>query len=246
MVRYWIGTSGWQYRHWRGDFYPQRLPQRLWLAHYMDHFPTVELNNSFYRQPQDDTWDRWRQAASTDFRFAVKANRFLTHIKRLNDISESLERFLKGARRLQDRLGPVLFQTPPNFHRTPENQRRLAALLDLLPANGRFAVEFRHASWFGQETLGLLRAHDAAFCCYDMKDLNPPLTATAGFLYLRFHGPGDAYASNYTDTALKHWARRLRGLDRHLDEVWAYFNNDLGGHAVRNALTLTQLLEGEP
>lgn len=243
MARFWIGTSGWQYRHWRQLFYPREVPQQRWLDFYMQHFRTVEINSSFYRQPAPRTWDGWRSAAAEDFRFAVKANRFLTHILRLRGVEQPLRRFLEGASRLEEHLGPILFQLPPNFQRSDENQARLARLLELLPGDKRFAVEFRHSSWFAAPVYDLLRHGGVAFCSFDMPDLECPLLATAPHAYVRFHGPGETYVGNYSDEALEGWAQRLLALSADLEEVWVYFNNDIGGHAVRNAAYLRQRLE---
>jgi uncharacterized protein YecE (DUF72 family) len=242
VTTFWVGTSGWHYKHWRDIFYPRELSQREWFAHYAGHFPTVELNNSFYRQPKDSTWEQWRRAAPEGFRFAVKANRFLTHIKRFSDSEAALERFLSGAERLGPSLGPVLFQTPANFHRTDVNLQRLESFLSLLPASHRFVFEFRHASWLGDETLALLRSHGAGFCIFDMPSLKCPIAATADFAYLRMHGTSELYASNYTDEMLQSWAKRLRELSHGLSDVWVYFNNDIHGFAVSNARKLRELL----
>ena len=242
MARFWIGTSGWHYPHWRGAFYPQRLATREWLSYYARRFATVELNASFYRQPRTSTWELWRATAPDGFRFAVKASRFLTHIRRLAEPKEPLDRFLAGARLLGDRLGPVLYQLPPGFHRTPENVGRLEAFLPLLPGDVLHAVEFRHASWFVDETADLLRRHGVAFCSFDMVGLECPLLATAAFAYVRFHGSDAPYAGNYTEEMLEAWAARLRALARDVDEVYAYFNNDALGCAIANARTLSKML----
>ena len=242
MARFWIGTSGWHYGHWRGRFYPQELPTREWLPYYAGRFPTVELNASFYRQPRPSTWDLWRRTAPQGFRFAVKANRFLTHIKRLAECDEPLGRFLEGARRLGDRLGPILYQMPPSFHRTEENAGRLESFLPSLPPELMYAFEFRHKSWFGEETTEQLRRHGAAFCSYDMVGFQCPLAATAPFAYVRFHGSEARYASNYTDEMLEGWAARLRELAAGAEEVYVYFNNDAWGFAVANATKLAELL----
>lgn len=242
MARYWIGTSGWHYEHWRGVFYPEGLPSRDWLSYYAERFPTVEINASFYRQPKTSTWELWRATVPDDFRFVVKASRYLTHIKRLADPAEPLGRVVAGARLLGERLGPLLYQMPPNFHRTAENVGRLEAFLPLLPRDVQHAVEFRHNSWFGEETADLLRRHGVAFCSFDMAGLECPLRATARFAYLRFHGPGALYASNYGDEMLEGWAARLRALGREVDEVYAYFNNDAFGYALANARRLSELL----
>jgi len=245
MARFYVGTSGWHYPHWRGVFYPEDLPSREWLSHYAQRFPTVELNASFYRQPKESTWGLWRRTVPEGFRFAVKASRFLTHIRRLAGPEEPLERVLSGARLLGDRLGPLLYQLPPGFHRTPENVSRLEAFLALLPEDLLHAVEFRHRSWFGDETVALLRRHGVAFCSFDMVGLECPLLATARFAYFRFHGSEALYASNYTDEMLHDWAARLDGLGREVDEAYVYFNNDAWGYAVANAHTLAGLLGAE-
>lgn len=242
VSRFWIGTSGWHYSHWRGAFYPEELAPREWLSYYTQRFPTVELNGSFYRQPRTSTWELWRKTAPEGFRFAVKASRFLTHIRRLANPQEPLERVLSGARLLGDRLGPVLYQLPPGFHRTPENVERLEAFLPLLPGDVRHAIEFRHRSWFVDETAELLRRHGIAFCSFDMVGLECPLLATAPFAYVRFHGSEALYASNYTDEMLEGWAARLRDLAREADELYIYFNNDACGYAIANARTLAELL----
>ena len=242
MSRFWIGTSGWHYGHWKRCFYPQELPARKWLSFYAQRFPTVELNASFYRQPRASTWDLWRETAPEGFRFAVKANRYITHIKRLDDCADPLERFLAGARRLGDRLGPVLYQMPPSFHRTDENVARLKEFLPLLPKELMHAFEFRHQSWFGEETMEELRRQGVGFCSFDMVGFECPLTATAPYAYVRFHGSEARYASNYTDEMLEGWAARLRDLAAELEDVFVYFNNDAWGFAAANAARLCELL----
>ncbi len=242
MARFYVGTSGWHYPHWRGVFYPEDLPSRDWLSYYVRRFPTVELNASFYRQPRESTWGLWRRTVPEGFRFAVKASRFLTHIRRLADPEEPLERVLSGARLLGDRLGPLLYQLPPGFHRTPENVSRLEVFLALLPDDAQHAIEFRHRSWFGDDTAALLGRHGAAFCSFDMVGLECPLLATARFAYFRFHGSEALYASCYTEEMLHDWAARLDGLGRDVDEAYVYFNNDAWGYAIANARTLAGLL----
>ncbi len=243
MARFWVGTSGWHYYHWLGNFYPEDLPSGRWLAYYARHFATVELNNSFYRQPRPSAWELWRRTVPEGFRFAVKANRFITHIKRLREVADSLERFLEGASRLGDRLGPLLYQLPPSFHRTEENLERLARFLELLPRQQQHAVEFRHRSWFGEETWSMLRRYGVAFCCFDSPGLKTPLVATAPHAYVRFHGGEALYASNYSDEALWEFSRRLLALGQETAEVYVYFNNDACGFAVSNARTLRDYLE---
>ncbi len=242
MGRFWIGTSGWHYFHWSGRFYPEELDPRRWLAFYAGRFPTVELNASFYREPKESTWDTWRRTVPEGFRFAVKAHRFITHVKRLHDCQDALERQLRLAARLRDRLGPILFQLPPSFQRTEENAQRLGAFLDLLPKGLPCAFEFRHTSWFSEETMAQLRSRGAAFCSYDMANIQCPLVATASFAYMRFHGSVLVYHGNYTDEMLADWAQRLLSLSAEVDDVYIYFNNDAEGYAVANALRLAEIL----
>ncbi|MCS7276244.1 MAG: DUF72 domain-containing protein [Dehalococcoidia bacterium] len=240
---FYVGTSGWHYYHWLGAFYPEDLPPSRWLAHYARRFATVELNNPFYRQPRAAAWDLWRRTAPEGFVFAVKANRFLTHIKRLKDVEEPLRRFLEGATRLGPHLGPILYQLPPSFHRTVENEERLARFLAILPRGLRHAIEFRHRSWLTDDTCRLLGEHGVALCCFDAPRLRTPLVATAPFAYMRFHGAEALYASNYSDEELAQWARRLAALGEGLEAVYVYFNNDACAFAVFNALALMEHLQ---
>jgi uncharacterized protein YecE (DUF72 family) len=236
MTRFWIGTSGWHYNHWRERFYPRDLPKHGWFTYYARVFDTVELNNSFYRQPKSETWREWRDAAPPGFRFAVKANRFLTHIKRFKDIEDSLKRFMEGAEGLGSFLGPILYQAPPNFRRTDDNLTRLDAFFRLLPARHQHVFEFRHSSWSVDETLELLRRYNVALCVQDMPNLEVPHVATADFVYVRLHGKEKTYTSNYSDAALDVWADELKRMTRGgAKEAWVYFNNDLEGYAIENA-----------
>jgi len=224
------------------NFYPEDLPTKEWLAFYMRHFPTVEINNSFYRQPKANTWKLWRQTAPPRFRYAVKASRFLTHIKRLKADEGSVQFFFKGARLLGNKLGPILYQLPPNFQGTEENAERLDAFLSMLPKGHKHTFEFRNKSWFKEKTFQQLRRHEAGFCAFDMPNLKTPLTVTAPFTYMRFHGSGAKYRSNYSDGELKDWSKRLSTLAKEADELYVYFNNDAFGFAVANAKKLGELL----
>jgi uncharacterized protein YecE (DUF72 family) len=242
LATYWIGTSGWNYKHWKGLFYPEDLPQKRWFDHYARHFRTVEINNSFYREPAAKTYDGWRNAAPEGFCFAVKAHRFLTHRKLLIDPEDPLERIVKGARRLEHHLGPILYQMPPNFRRSGDRPERLEAFLRILPPDLEHVMEFRDKSWWTEETLDQLRAHAVAFCWHDFGGADVPLAATVRFAYLRFHGGGQKYYGNYPYDALEEYARRIRELAREVDDIYIYFNNDIGGHAVTNAQTMAGLL----
>jgi len=237
--KYYIGTSGWVYRHWRDVFYPSKLAQSKWLEFYTRHFPTVELNNSFYRLPTEKAFSNWRDTSPEGFVYAVKVSRFITHIKRLKDVQEPVETFLGRARHLGQKLGPLLYQLPPNMHR---NDERLDAFLALLPKGLRHVVEFRHESWLDEGVFDILRRHNVGFCVFDMPDLPCPLVATADFAYIRFHGSTGLYWSCYSDEELEDWAQKISGLGKKLDTVYIYFNNDAEGFAIKNARTLGEKL----
>ena len=228
----WIGTSGWQYRDWRGTFYPARLAQARWLETYADRFATVESNNAFYRLPERHVFEAWAERTPDDFVMAVKMSRFLTHIRRLRDPAEPVQRFLDRARRLGRKLGPVLIQLPPQFR---ADQDRLAATLERFPRDVRVAVEFRHGSWFTDETRALLERHGAALCLADRRGVLTPLWRTADWTYLRFHEGRAAPRPCYGRASLRTWVERLNdgwGADA---EAWVYYNNDPRGCAPRDA-----------
>lgn len=238
-TKYHVGTSGWHYDHWRGRFYPMGLPKRGWLDFYAGHFSTVELNNSFYNLPSEKAFASWRDSSPEDFTFSVKVSRFITHLKKLRNVEESLRNFLDRVRILGYALGPLLYQLPPNLHR---DDSRLEAFLSTLPGDVSHVFEFRHESWFQDDVFRLLRRHNVGFCAFDMPDMECPLLATASFAYVRFHGSEAIYASNYTPEMLDGWAERLRRLAEGLSDVYVYFNNDAFAYAVYNATTLAELL----
>jgi uncharacterized protein YecE (DUF72 family) len=239
VARYFIGSSGWVYPHWRGTFYPQKLPQAQWLQYYAEHFPTVELNNSFYRLPSEQAFQGWRHKAPDGFRYSVKASRYITHIKRLKSVAEPVETFLSRARHLDDKLGPLLFQLPPGLHRDDE---RLESFLSMLPRRFRYVIEFRHESWLDDGIFDILHRYNVGLCVFDMPGLACPLLATADFAYVRFHGAGELYSNCYSDEELDQWAVKIAGLAKGKDEVYIYFNNDIEGFAIENAKTLTRKL----
>jgi uncharacterized protein YecE (DUF72 family) len=227
-----VGTSGYQYEHWRGLFYPRLLPKKAWFAHYADHFDTVEINNTFYRLPQPAAFDAWRARTPPDFCYALKFSRYGSHLKRLKDPREPIARFLERADRLGPFLGPILVQLPPNWK--PDVQR-LSGFLKHAGRRYRWAFEFRDRRWLCAEVFELLRHANAALCIHDLL-AEHPREITADWLYLRFHGA--SRGGNYTDQALRVEASYIRqhvaaGLD-----VFAYFNNDVGGHAIHNAADL--------
>src|SRR3982751_2643161 len=218
-----IGCSGWVYRHWRGTFYPEGLPQRRWFERYAEEFDTVEINASFYRLPLASTFDKWREQAPPGFRYAVKVNRFITHLKKLRDCEDAIDQFVARARPLEDKLGPLLHQLPPSLHR---DLRRLDAFLDRLPSDLEHAVEFRHRSWYDEEILALLDRHGVGFVVHDLKGLKSPRWASGRTAYVRFHGTSGKYWGRYSDEALLDWTDWLVDQTRQGRSCWCYFNND--------------------
>jgi uncharacterized protein YecE (DUF72 family) len=231
-----IGTSGWQYAHWKGRFYPRDLPQRAWLEYYAERFPTVEINNSFYMQPKPASFEGWRDRTPPGFLFAVKAHRYITHLKRLKDPEEPVARFMEGARLLGPKLGPVLYQLPPNF---PVALERLEHFLDVIPADVPAAFEFRHDSWNNHDVRALLHAHGCAWVLADRPGWQVPPHVTGGWSFVRFH-QGRRTHPGYLKPKLRAWAEKIAGLEAR--DVWVYFNNDTLGAALRDAATLTDLL----
>ncbi len=239
MPEYLIGTSGWHYEDWKGLFYPHDLPKSRWLEFYARHFPTVELNNSFYRLPSEKAFTNWWKSAPNGFIFAVKASRFITHVKRLKEVEEPLHNFLERSDLLGDKVGPVLYQLPPNMRR---NDDRLESFLSILPEGHRNVLEFRHESWFDNDVFKILKRHNAGWCIFDMPELASPLVATSDFAYVRFHGSDGLYSSSYSDKQIAAWAEKIAALSKGLKTVYVYFNNDVAGYAIDNARTLTKIL----
>jgi uncharacterized protein YecE (DUF72 family) len=235
-----VGCSGWQYRHWRGDLYPSDLPPAHWFEHYAARFDTVEINNTFYRLPERATFAAWARRAPARFLFAVKASRFLTHMKKLKDPEEPLDRFFTRARALGSHLGPVLYQLPPRWKVDVD---RFQHFLAALPRGVRHVVEFREPTWYAAETRRLLERHGVAMCLHDMPGSATGRERVGPFVYVRFHGASSKYGGGYPDDRLRSWAGWLNAeCDRGTD-VYAYFNNDVGGHAPRDAVTLRRFLE---
>ena len=234
-----IGTSGWNYPHWREAFYPAGLSSTDWLDFYAQRFSSVEINASFYRLPGPTTVDAWREAVGPDFRFAVKASRYITHLKKLNDPAASTADFVERIDRLGERLGPILFQLPPHWH---VNVERLAAFLEALPSGYRYAFEFRDRSWWDPAVTDLLAAHGAAFCVFDLDGRTTPFLETADFVYLRWHGADGAYRGGYGEARLEALARRIRAWRDDGRDVYAYFDNDADAQAPRDAARLRELL----
>ena len=237
-----IGTSGWHYKHWLGVFYPEGTRPSEMFQVYARHFDTVEINNSFYRLPTATTFDNWRESSPRNFCYAVKASRFITHMKKLKDPQSSSAKFFLVADRLNQKLGPILFQLPPRWK---VNVERLNEFLRTLPGEHQYALEVRDDTWLIPDVYDALRQYNVAFCIHDFADMKVQKEITANFTYLRFHGPTSAkYWGSYSDHELRKWADWIRQQGRELSYVYAYFNNDPEGAAVRNALTLKQLVNG--
>jgi uncharacterized protein YecE (DUF72 family) len=237
-----IGTSGFHYKHWKGPFYPQKMPDAAMLDFYTRHFDTVELNNSFYRLPTAAAFECWRNATPENFLFAVKASRFITHNKKLKDPENAIDNLLPRAAHLGQKLGPVLFQLPPKWRVNPE---RLQSLLQILPRDIRYAFEFRELSWMTDEICTILRQANAAFCIYELAGYRSPLSVTADFTYVRLHGPESGkYQGSYSEQQLSQWARQIECWAKQLKAIYFYFDNDQAGYAATNALRLREIVFG--
>jgi len=236
-----IGTSGWSYDHWKGPFYPADLPDADMLDHYLKHFRSVEINNSFYHLPQRRTLAQWHDMTPADFVFSVKASRYITHMKKLNDAKASTRKFFERVTALENKLGPVLFQLPPRWQ---FNEERLEQFLGALSGDFRYTFEFRDQSWINDRCLELLARFDAAFCIYELDSYLSPKHITTDFIYIRLHGPGGAYQGNYDTRTLSSWAGAISTWTDKGFKVYCYFDNDEGGYAALNGLRLREMLGG--
>ena len=234
-----IGTSGWYYDHWKEVFYPASLPKSKWFEHYAQHFDTVEINNTFYHLPKEQSLQRWHKLAPEGFRYAVKANRFITHIKKLKDTSEPLERFFERINLLKSNLGPILYQLPPSLHK---NLNLLETFIKLLGKRKTAVFEFRHESWYSDDTFELLRKFNVGFCIHDMPGKESPRVVTTDIVYVRFHGTTGRYSGSYPKSALREWAKWLKAQAKNARGIYAYFNNDAQAHAIKNAKQLKEQL----
>jgi len=232
-----IGTSGFAYSHWRGLFYPKDLPQKDWFSYYVKNFSTVELNVSFYRLLRRDVFEGWRKKAGKKFVFAIKGWRMITHIKKLKNCQEEVEKFFSSAKSI---LNIILWQLPPSLK---FDGRRLAEFLAILPQNWRYAFEFRHSSWDNKKTWEILQKHRAAVVFQDFPEWPVFEQITADFVYLRLHGKESLYFSCYTGEELKSWAEKIKNWQKKGLDVYAYFNNDALGYAIENAKKLEKLVQ---
>jgi len=234
-----IGTSGWHYKHWLGPFYPEKLPASRMLEFYTRHFDTVELNNTFYRLPGENRVDTWRDSTPQGFCFSAKGSRFLTHMKKLKDAETGIERFFERIDPLGAKLGPVVFQLPPNWE---ADAGRLEGFLRALPKWHRYAFELRNPTWHNETIYQILRKYNVAFCIFQIAGFVSERHITTDFTYVRLHGPGGAYQGSYTQEVLGGWAGQIAEWRKHLDAIHVYFDNDQAGFAVENALALKRMV----
>ncbi len=234
-----IGTSGWYYDHWRERFYPRELAKNKWFDYYAQHFDTVEINNTFYHLPKLQTIRTWHERAPQNFVYAVKASRYITHIKRLREPADGLRRFFETISGLGENLGPILYQLPPSLGKDPG---LLDAFLSFLPEDQTSVFEFRHDSWYEQDVYELLARRRAALCIHDMSGEFSARVVTGRIVYLRFHGVVGKYEGAYSRDALRKWAEWLGEQAEAGIGVYVYFNNDVSGHAVNDARKLRELV----
>lgn len=235
-----IGTSGWHYKHWTGAFYPATIKGSRQFDEYKKNFETVEINNSFYKLPSDKTFRQWALAAPKGFTYAIKASRFITHVKKLAVDMDSISLLLSRVDILEEKLGPVLFQLPPGWM---VNIERFREFLEKIPYGYRYTFEFRNTSWYKKEIYELLKQHHCAFCIYELAGHTSPIEITTDFIYIRLHGPGDKYQGSYTTATLKKWAANCRQWMKNGLDVYVYFDNDQHGYAAFNAITLQELIK---
>jgi len=246
-----IGTSGWIYSHWEEIFYPKELPSKDRLKYFSSYFNTTEINYSFYHLPRALTYEKWYQQTPKDFVFSVKASRFITHIKRLKGVKMAWKKFLQNALHLKEKLGPILFQFPPSFQATNENIERLEEFIKYVRANSRlnsrkfakYAFEFRHSSWCKKEIYKLLEKYNTAWVIADSKRYPKEEVCTSDFVYIRMHGPGELFASKYSDLQIKELSDLIKKYLKNNKKVYVYFNNDFYGYAIENAKLLINLLK---
>jgi uncharacterized protein YecE (DUF72 family) len=237
-----IGTSGWHYSHWKGQFYPENLTHKDFLKYYADHFQTAEINNTFYQVPQKNTLKQWKETVPERFILAVKASRYITHMKKLKDPKQPVAKFLKQIEVLGEKLGPILFQLPPRWKL---NLGRLESFLEILPKDYRYTFEFRDPSWFHPQVYEMLSQYKAAFCIYDLNYRLSPKEVTADFVYIRLHGPDGPYQGQYDIHTLSGWAGAFVAWSKQKKEIYCYFDNDQAGFAAQDALRLQEMIDKE-
>jgi len=237
-----IGTSGWSYKDWKGIFYPVNVAPAGFLGFYAEHFMATEINSSFYRLPQKKTVEKWMKSVPQDFYFCPKMSRYLTHLKKLHDFEEPLGRFFECFDVMHPKMGPVLFQLPASLAFAMPVVLPLYECLKRKYADYRFAVEARHNSWFTKEAVSLAEKYGIALVVAQSDRFPYHEMITSKDIYIRLHGPGKLYGSSYSDESLKIYARKIHTWNRHGHNIWAFFNNDMNGHAVANARTLLGMI----
>jgi len=235
-----IGCSGWNYRHWRGRFYPEKTPSSRWFREYSLVFSTVEVNNTFYRLPEESTFKKWREQAQKDFVYSMKASRYITHMKKLKGAKEPAADFMKRASLLGKHLGPVLFQLPPHWG---VDAARLDEFTDNLPKRHRYVFEFRDSSWYDDDVYRILSGKKMSMCLHDMKGSESPLSIVGDVCYIRFHGTSGRYGGSYPLALLKKWIKIIKEACELKKDVYVYFNNDAEAHAPEDALKLIKAVK---
>lgn len=235
-----IGTSGWLYKHWVGKFYPEKSNAKQQFEVYSKHFDTVEINNSFYKLPPHTVFEGWYEQSPKKMLFAIKANRFITHMRKLTKPEEPITRLFGSIEPLKEKLGPILFQLPPKWK---VNITRFKEFLEALPKGYRYAFEFRNHTWYNEEIYQLLEKYNCAFCIYHLELHLSPIKVTADFVYVRLHGPTEfKYQGSYTNSALKKWATQCIAWQKDKKDVFVYFDNDQDAYAAFNAIALKQII----
>jgi len=237
-----IGTSGYNYKEWKGIFYPESLPKTKWLSFYSQNFNSIEINATFYGRFTKKTFEKWKDQTPRDFLFALKGSRYITHVKRIKNHELGIMDFFKNVKGLGEKLGVVLWQFPNNFKLKDENIKRLEAFIESLPVNIRQAFEFRDESWFVDNVFELLNKYNAGIAMNDSSVFPKMEKITGDFCYIRFHGPSNLYSSSYSDEELKIWAEKIKKYSKKYD-IYCYFNNDVNGYAIENAKRLKELLK---
>jgi uncharacterized protein YecE (DUF72 family) len=234
-----IGTSGWSYKHWVGEFYPETAKGTEQLDFYVNFFDSVELNSSFYHMPKKTAFRSWAENTPDEFVFSVKASRYITHLKKLEDTENSVNFFIHRAQELGRKLGPILFQLPPHWE---INRDRFSRFIKQLPGGYRYAFEFRNPTWYHPSVYELLQRYNCAFCQYHLSGHLSPLKVTADFVYVRLHGPGGKYQGSYDTNTLRKWSERCNRWQAEGKDVFVYFDNDQLAYAVYNALQLKEMI----
>lgn len=236
MEKY-IGCSGFHYKDWKGDFYPEKLPKSKWLEYYAERFNTVEINNTFYGTPSEKTFKNWHDSTPDEFRFTVKGNRYITHLKKMKDVKNQVAEFYQTISPLQQKVECVLWQLPGNQHKDTE---KLSAFCQWLEPSFVNVIEFRHNSWFCDEVYDILRSNTVSFCMISAPgELKEDVEATTDSAYIRFHGKEEWYKYLYTENEIKQWTEKIKNLD--ISTLYVYFNNDYGGNSITNAMKFKEL-----